>query len=430
MIPLYPLIGALILVVLYTLLTLEVAHRTVVALIIAGLVFCINLLLRFGSYRELIESVDIDTILLLMSMMIMVSVLSRTGFFSYLASHILSRYFNKPYMLAVVLTSTTALVSAFIDNVTTVLIISPIVIEITEKLRIDPRPLLLMIVFASNIGGTATLIGDPPNILIGSHADLGFMDFIYNVAPAILLSFVVFLVTIRYIFKNWFRDFRRNLGEISLREVKYYVAINKAEVEKVLAPFIIVIILFTLEDTLGYPPAVPALIGVSILLVIFGRKIDIESVLHDVDWTTLVFFMAMFMIIKGVEQLGLMNAIAQGILQYSSNYVILIVLIVWVSAFVSAFVDNIPFVMTMLPVIDILGNHISGGATSLYWALSLGSCLGGNGTLVGASANVVVAGIADKHGYPISFKSFLKYGMTVMIITVFVSTIYLLARYT
>lgn len=429
MIPVYPLIGAGILIALYILLTLEVAHRTIVALIMAGVVLLINIFLGYGSYTVLLNSVDIDTILLLMSMMIMVSILSETGFFSLIASRILSRLFNKPYKLAIVLSGVTALISAFIDNVTTVLIISPIVIEICERIRIDPRPLLIMIVFASNIGGTATLIGDPPNILIGSHAELGFMDFIYNVAPAILLVFLVFALIIRIIFGKWFAEYREKLRKISLESVKYYVSIDKKKLEKTLIPFLLVVLLFTLEDFIGYPPAVPALIGVGILFILIGKKVDIEEILHRVDWTTLVFFIAMFIVIKGVEELGLMESIAYGIIGFSTDHRILMLIVVWVSAFISAFVDNIPFVMTMLPVIDVIANNVAYDITPLYWALSLGSCLGGNGTLIGASANVVVAGIAEKHGYHISFGGFIKYGLSVMIITILVSTIYLLIRY-
>ena len=422
-------IGGLVLVVLYILLTLEVAHRTVVALIMAGIVLLLNVIIGFSSYIELLEGIDIDTILLLMSMMIMVSILSETGFFSFIASKVLIKYFNKPYQLVIILTGLTAAVSAFIDNVTTVLIITPIVIEVCQRIRIDPRPLLVMIVFASNIGGTATLIGDPPNILIGTHADLGFMDFIYHVTPAVLAIFLVFILVVRLIFRKWFKIYYEKIEGVERSRVAYSVSMDKRRVEIVLFPFLLVIILFILEDLLGYPPAVPALIGVGILFAMIGRDIDIDEVLHRVDWTTLVFFMAMFIIIKGVEKLGLMHAIAYGLLGFSSNKAILLVMIAWVSALISAFVDNIPFTMTMLPVIDIIAESVSYDITPLYWALSLGACLGGNGTLVGASANIVVAGIAEKHGYPISFKGFLKYGMIVTTISLIISTIYLLLRY-
>ncbi len=422
-------IGGLVLVVLYILLTLEVAHRTVVALIMAGIVLLLNVIIGFGSYIELLEGIDIDTILLLMSMMIMVSILSETGFFSFIASKVLIKYFNKPYQLVVILTGLTAAVSAFIDNVTTVLIITPIVIEVCQRIRIDPRPLLVMIVFASNIGGTATLIGDPPNILIGTHADLGFMDFIYHVTPAVLAIFLVFILVVRLIFRKWFKIYYEKIEGVERSRVAYSVSMDKRRVEIVLFPFFLVIVLFILEDLLGYPPAVPALIGVGILFAMIGRDIDIDEVLHRVDWTTLVFFMAMFIIIKGVEKLGLMHTIAYGLLGFSSNMAILLVMIAWVSALISAFVDNIPFTMTMLPVIDIIAESVSYDITPLYWALSLGACLGGNGTLVGASANIVVAGIAEKHGYPISFKGFMKYGMIVTTISLIISTIYLLLRY-
>jgi len=421
-------IGIGVLVVIYVLLTFEILHRTAAAILGAAVVMILNIAMRFTDFRTLLEGIDLDTILLLMSMMIIVSALSRTGAFDYLASTILSRFKTKPFALTAILSGFTAAVSAFIDNVTTVLLISPVVIEISRRLRIDPRPVLLSIVFASNIGGTATLIGDPPNIIIGSVAKLRFMDFIENLAPIVVVDFFVFLGVMRLLIRRWLEEYRRSARLDALAELGV-ASIEKGLLRRVLVCLGIVIVLFTLEDFLRYPPAVPALIGAGLLMALARKRISIEQVLADVDWSTLVFFMAMFIVIKGVEELGVMEFIAYGIVGYAKSLAALLMLILWVSAFTSAFVDNIPFVMVMVPVISSISAVLAIDPKPLYWSLSLGGCLGGNGTLVGASANVVVAGIADKHGYHISFKSFMRYGMPVMVATVAVSALYLIIRY-
>ncbi len=421
-------LGIGILALMYGLLITEKMHRTAAALFCAAVVAVLNVFLRFTSFDALIESVDMDTILLLMSMMIIVTILSKTGIFDYIAITILRAFLHRPYMLIVTLSTVTAVISAFLDNVTTVLLITPLVIEVSRMVRVDPRPVLLAIVFSSNIGGTATLIGDPPNILIGSAAELGFMDFIRNLTPIVALDFLAFLALLKVMNRGWIAEYNR----IVSRMVSLPHRNNEVDKELLRRTFIalaIVISLFVLEDFLGYPPAIPALIGVGILMLLVGERVSIEDVLKGVDWSTLVFFMAMFIVIRGVEDLGVVDFIAECICYASSNYVELVLIIVWVSALFSALVDNIPFVMTMIPVIKSVAASLAVDPTPLYWALSLGACLGGNGTLVGASANVVVAGIADKHGYHISFRMFSKYGMPVMLLTVALSSIYLIFRY-
>ncbi len=423
-------IGLGVLVAIYTLLTLEVAHRTVIALLGVAIVFILNILFGYADYGDLLRGIDLDTILLLMSMMIIVSVLSKTGIFEYMASNILRRYIYSPFKLIAVITAFTAFVSAFIDNVTTVLLITPITIEIFRRLKLDPRPALLAVVFASNIGGTATLIGDPPNIIIGSYAKLGFMAFIRNLTPIVIVVFLVSLIIIRKMFARWFKYFHKI--------VEYHrvsgtiIEVPKVEhslFRKVSVVLAIVITMFFLEDYFHYPPAVPALIGAGILLIMVRKSISLEEVLADVDWSTLVFFIAMFIVVKGVEELGFIDFLARGIASIGHGYIVLLMVIVWLSAIVSAFVDNIPYVMSMVPVIAKLGQILNVDVVPLYWALSLGGCLGGNGTLVGASANIVVAGIADKHGYHISFKYFLKYGMSITSVSILLSSIYLVLRY-
>jgi len=418
-------LGFSVLILLYALLTLEIVHRTVAALFTAAVVIVLNMVLRFVGFTDLINEIDMNTILLLMCMMMFVSILSKTGVFSHMSSALLRRLHAKPFTLIAVLSVMTATVSAFIDNVTTVLLISPVILEISRRLRIDPRPILLSVVFASNIGGTATLIGDPPNILIGSKAGLGFKDFIYNLTPAVVVSFLAFLGVMALLLHGWLSRYSPTSGRVG----EWVANVDRSLLRKALISLSVTLALFGLEDVFEYPPAIPPIVGIGILLMLARGKVRVEDVLSDVDWSTLVFFMAMFIVIRGVEALGVMDFIAGAIMSVAQGYAALLIVIVWVSAIVSAFVDNIPFVMSMIPVIARIATMASVTSTPLYWALSLGGCLGGNGTLVGASANVVVAGIAERHGHHISFRSFLKYGMPVMTVTVAVSTIYLIIRY-
>ncbi len=421
-------IGFAILIALYAFLVKEVAHRTVTALFFASIVIITDLILRFTDFSNLIEAINLDTILLLMSMMVIVGVLSETGVFSFMAEKITLKFYRRPFLLLSVLTTITAMISAFIDNVTTVLMIAPIILEVSRKLKIDARPLLLSIVFASNIGGTATLIGDPPNIIIGTAAHLGFMDFIYNLTPAITIVFLGFLVLMRVLYAPWLREYSQTVSTSNLG-IEKGEPVDKDLLTKVLIVFGTVIALFFLEDIFNYSPAIPPLMGAGILLLAARKQIHIDEALKKVDWTTLVFFVGMFIVIKGIEDLGVMDFIAKELTLVGSNYILILVLITWVSAVVSAFVDNIPFVMSMIPVIPAIASVIHGNPTPLYWALSLGGCLGGNGTLVGASANVVVSGIAERYGRPINFNYFLKYGMAVMIGTVTIATAYLIIVY-
>ncbi len=418
-------LGFAILVLLYALLTLEVVHRTVAALFTAAVVIVLDICLGFVGYSDLIHEIDMNTILLLMSMMMFVSILSKTGVFGYASSTLLRRLHARPLTLVAVLSAVTAMVSAFIDNVTTVLLITPVILEITRRLRVDPRPVLVSVVFASNIGGTATLIGDPPNILIGSRAGLSFGAFINNLTPAAMLAFLSFLLVMTILLRDWLRRYSPK-GEVIEVLVQ---GIDRKLLTKAFIALIVVLTLFGLEDLLKYPPAIPPLVGIGILLMLSRRRVRLEDVISGVDWSTLVFFMAMFIVIRGVEALGVMDFIASGIISVAKEYYSLLIIITWISAFVSAFVDNIPFVMSMIPVIAKISSIVSVNSTPLYWALSLGGCLGGNGTLVGASANVVVAGIAERHGHHISFIYFIKYGMPVMISTVIISTAYLILRY-
>ncbi len=419
-------IGFGILLLLYILLIKEYFHRTVAAGLTAALTLIVLILLGRRTYMEILEGIDVDTIILLMAMMTMVTIMAEANIFTYLAIKIINKTYKNPFLLMTILCLSTGIISGFIDNVTTVILMTPIIINIAKRIRIDPRPLLVAIILESNIGGTATLIGDPPNILIGTFADLGFNDFIVNLGPIVAIDMIVTLAILRLIFKDWFNMWKHRIRYFTIDET---IEINRPLMYKSLIIFSITIVLFLLEDTLGYPPAIPALIGAGLLLATASREVTIHRALEGVEWTTLVFFIFMFIIIRGVQILGVMDFIAGNIASLNISKEALIIVIVWVSAIFSAFVDNIPFVMSMIPVIQKLNMTLGIAGPVLYWALSLGGCLGGNGTLLGASANIVVASVAEKHGYDISFKYFLGKGMPIMIITVGLATIYLLLFY-
>ena len=422
----YVIIGFGILLFLYILLIKEYFHRAVAAGLTAALTLVVLILLGRHEFMEVLEGIDIDTIILLMAMMIMVTIMAESKIFTYLAVKIIKKTHRSPFLLMTILCLLTGVISGFIDNVTTVILVTPIIINIAERIRIDPRPLLIAIILESNIGGTATLIGDPPNILIGTFADLGFNDFIVNLGPIAVVDMVVALIVLKFIFKDWFNMWRHRARYFDIDEI---IEINRPLMYKSLIIFSITIVLFLLEDTLGYPPAIPALIGAGLLLAMASKEVTIHRALEGVEWTTIVFFIFMFIVIRGIQILGVMDFIAGNIASLNMSKDALIIVILWVSAILSAFVDNIPFVMSMIPVIQKLNIALGIGGPILYWALSLGGCLGGNGTLVGASANIVVASVAEKHGYDISFRYFLGKGMPIMVITVGLATVYLLLFY-
>lgn len=419
-------IGFLLLGLLYFLLIKEYYHRTVAAGLVASLTLIVLIMYGRYSYIEILEGIDVDTIILLLSMMTMVTIMAHTNLFTYLAVKIIKKTYKNPFILMAFLSLITGLISGFIDNVTTVILMTPIILDIAKKIHVDPRPLLLAIVFESNIGGTATLIGDPPNIIIGSAADLGFNDFLFNLGPIVAVDMILGILLLKFIFKDWFREWKYRTQKFNLHEE---IEVNKPLMYKTLFAFFLTIGLFLLEDKLGYPPAIPAVIGAGLVLTFASKEVTIHEALEGVEWTTLVFFIYMFIIIKGIQLLGVMDFIANSILALSLPKEALILLIVWVTAILSAFIDNIPFVMSMIPVIKYLNYSLGIHTPVLYWALSLGGCLGGNGTIVGASANIVVASMAEKHGYSISFKKFLKTGMPIMAVTVLASTVYLLLFY-
>ncbi len=410
-------------------------HRTLAALLGAALVLFISYTAGtfdkgyfILSFEDAIAAIDMNVIFLLMGMMIIVGVLKKTGVFQWLAykSYALAR--GNIYILSAILMFVTAFTSAFLDNVTTMLLMIPVTIEIAVTLKINPITLLLPEVFASNVGGTATLIGDPPNILIGSYANLTFADFVVNLTLICLICLAV--STVYYIW--WYR---RDYQKAEVKDVGRTIAYLKEEyriTNPKLATMGLVmlgftIFLFIIHGVLHMEPSIAALTGAMFLLVI--SRVDIVEMLeHEVEWPTLIFFIALFMVIAGAEETGLIQMIAEWVRDVSGgNLTIAVIMILWVSAIASAFIDNIPFTATMLPIVAFLNTSIPGAETGiLWWALALGACLGGNGTMIGASANVVTVGLAEKAGYHISFMHYLRTCWWPMIITVLLCNAFLL----
>ncbi len=431
-------IASLVLLVVYVLIAAELMHRTLAAFFGAALILFITYTAGtfdknyfILSFEDAMQAIDLNVIFLLMGMMIIVGVLKKTGLFQWLAykSYALAR--GNIFILSFILQIVTAVCSAFLDNVTTMLLMIPVTIEIAVTLKINPLTLLIPEVFASNVGGTATLIGDPPNILIGSYAKLTFAQFVINLG--LVCTVCLILTSLWYLWwykKGYLAAEVKDVG----RTIEYlkseYKITNKKLTVMGLGVLAFVIFLFIVHGVLHMEPSVAALVGAMVLLAI--SRVDIVEILeHEVEWPTLVFFIALFMVIAGAEETGLIQIIAEWVKDLSGgNLTTAIILVLWVSAIASAFIDNIPFTATMLPIVAFLNQTIPGAESGvLWWSLALGACLGGNGTMIGASANVVTVGLVEKAGYHISFMHYMKACWWPMMITVTISMVYLLLAY-
>ena len=424
-----------ILLLVYIIIALEWMHRTLAALLGAALVLFItytagtfNEGFFIISFKDAIHAMDMNVIFLLMGMMIIVGVLKKTGLFQWMAykSYAIAR--GNVFILSCILMVVTAVASAFLDNVTTMLLMIPVTIEIAVTLKVNPIALLIPEVFASNVGGTATLIGDPPNILIGSYAKLTFVDFLVNLTLIVAICIVVTLIYYVYWYKkSYLKAEVRDVGHtIEFLKQEYQIT-NKKLLFLCLGFLSFTIFLFVIHGVLHMEPSIAALTGAALLLA-FSRGNIVEMLEHEVEWPTLVFFMALFIVVAAAEETGLIQGIAEWVATVSrGNLTVAVLMVLWVSALASAAVDNIPFTATMLPIIAFLNNTIPGAENGvLWWALSLGACFGGNGTMIGASANVVTVGLAEKAGYHISFLYYMKACFIPMLITVALASVYLL----
>jgi Na+/H+ antiporter NhaD/arsenite permease-like protein len=359
-------------------------------------------------------------------MMVIASVLARTGFFDWLAIRSVRLSGGRPIRLLLILAVVTAVLSAFLDNVTTVVLMTPVTLSVAHRLGVSPVPYLISGILASNIGGTATLIGDPPNILIGSAAGLGFDQFLLNLAPVTLVIFLVYVVIAWGLFRGHLQvpDERR---EAALERTEESAIKDRGLLVRALIVAGATIFGFLIHSAIGVEPATIALMGAMVLMLIGG--LDPHKTLREVEWSTLFFFVGLFILVEAVVEVGIVGGIADALAQATDGQpLVATVGLLWFSAIGSAVIDNIPYTATAIPIVERLA--LSGiPAEPLWWALALGACLGGNLTIVGASANVVVANVAHRAGHPIGFFMFLRYGFVVVLMSLVISTGYLWLRY-
>ncbi|NOU96079.1 hypothetical protein GC093_23055 [Paenibacillus sp. LMG 31456] len=414
-----------IFLVIYGLIISEKIHRTIVAMI-GGL-----LMVAFGvvSQESALHHIDFNTLGLLIGMMIIVGITAETGIFKYVAIWSAKKVGGHPVRILIVLSIVTAVSSAFLDNVTTVLLMAPVTFSITRQLRVTPIPFLISQIMASNIGGTATLIGDPPNIMIGSAVkELTFMAFINNLS---LISFIILLATLPF-FVLLYRKQIQTTEELrlSVLELDEKVEItNPLLMKKCLAVLGLTIFGFFIHQLVHLESATVALAGAFLLLLITGEHY-LEEAFQKVEWTTIFFFIGLFVLVAGLVDTGVIATLAKHAMSITGGDVAKSsILILWLSAIASAFLDNIPFVATMIPMIQEMGAMGVDNLEPLWWSLALGACLGGNGTLIGASANLIVAGIAAREGHPITFMSFLKVAFPLMLMSIVIANLYIYLRY-
>jgi Na+/H+ antiporter NhaD/arsenite permease-like protein len=427
--------SVIVLLSVYVILSFEIVHRTAIALLGAAIILVIgistNLFSAQESFEFAVNSIDFNTIGLLLGMMIIVAILAETGIFQYVAVRASKASKANLWKLMLMLCTFTAVTSMFIDNVTTILLMVPVTISVFRVFKVSPIPFILAQVLASNVGGAATLIGDPPNIMIGSAANIDFSSFIIHMGPTIFVSFIVSLVLLRILFRKDLRSQVHNFEELQKEDEKKLVK-DKVLLKKSIVVLLLVVGLFVIHGSLHLEPSVIALGGAALLMVI--TKARPERVFHEVDWSTLIFFTGLFIIVGAAEHAGTIELLSSTALSITGGDPwFTLIMVIWLSALASAFVDNIPFTATMIPMIQTLNADPTIAGTfgnfqfsPLWWALSLGANLGGNGTLIGSSAGVVAAGLAEKNGYLITFNRFFRIGFPFMLSSVAIGTLILI----
>lgn len=418
----------------YGIIMAEKFNRAVLSLLGAGLMVLCGVL----TQQQAIAGIDFNTIGLLTGMMVIVAISQKTGMFQYVAIKSAKAVKGDPWGILVMLSVVTAVFSAFLDNVTTVLLIAPVTLLITDALGIKPYPFLFAQILSSNIGGTATLIGDPPNIMIGSAAGLSFYDFLVNLTPIIPIVMLTMVTVIWFMFGRGLHateDAKALVMQFNENDAIEDVLLMK----KSLFVLFLVISGFTVAHSFHLEPASIAMFGAALLLLLQTWGMDLsakdhayEEIMAEVEWTTIFFFVGLFIIVTGVEHTGVIRMLANKTLELTGgDFNATAGAILWVSAIASALIDNIPFVATMIPLIENMAPTFGGAdaLVPLWWALALGACLGGNGTLIGASANLIVAGFAQRAGHPIMFLQFMKHAFGLMLVTIAIAHIYLYLRY-
>jgi len=427
-------VAAVILVVTYVLVISDRFDRSIIAILGGGTMILSGVL----TQDEAIKGVDFNTIALLTGMMVLVSVARRSGIFEYLAIWSAQLVKGSPAGVLCLLSLVTAVVSALLDNVTTVLLIAPVTLSITQRLRVPPFPFLICEVLASNIGGTATLIGDPPNIMIGSAAGLTFNDFVLHLTPVILVVMACQVVATHLLWGRSTEATSAARAEVMALDAASAIVDRRLLVQSV-SVFVVILLAFVFARFIHLDPGTIALGGAATLMLVDNlahhREVQLQKVAGtygDIDWITIFFFVGLFVVVHGLEVTGALGVIAgQLVAAVHGNLALAASVILWASALLSAVVDNIPFVAAMIPLIKLLAPELGGDEAllPLWWSLSLGACLGGNGTLIGASANLTVAGIAQRNGIRFDFLTYSKYAAPLTLMSVAICQIYLWLRY-
>jgi Na+/H+ antiporter NhaD/arsenite permease-like protein len=419
-----------ILIGTYVVLLSEKIHRTVVALLGAGLMILSGVL----NQDQAIAGIDFNTIALLTGMMMIVAITRQTGVFEYVAIWSAKRVKADPMGVLIVLAMITAVFSAFLDNLTTVLLVVPVALLIVDKLDVSPYPFLISQIIAANVGGTATLIGDPPNILIGSATGLTFTDFLFTLGPVVAVLLVLIVIIFYFI---WGKSLKTS-PERRERVMRFRESDSITDprlLKQCLSVLFLVIAGFIIGEHYHIRPGTTAMMGGAVLLLVTsigtGSKAQsrrLHEALTEVEWPALFFFMGLFIVVGGVEHSGLLTLLGKKMMAATGgDMAITAISTLWISAIVSAAIDNIPFVATMIPLVKSMAPAFGGpeALTPLWWSLALGACLGGNGSLIGAAANVMVAGLGERAGHPISFGRFVKLGLPIMLITIVIANVYL-----
>ena len=415
-------LAGVVFLVAYALIASERFDRTLVALLGGLLVVALGVI----DQEEAFAAIDFNVIFLLAGMMVLAGGLSQTGFFEFVAGHAIHASRGEPFRLLIILSLITAVLSALLDNVTTVVLLTPVTLSIARTLKVSPFPYLISQILASNIGGTATLIGDPPNILIGSAAGLDFADFLINLAPVVVVILGAFLLIMRLVFGRSMEDDADRLDVIARLDPAAAIKDRRLMV-RALVVLAVTIAGFLAHSAIGLEAATIALLGATVLMII--GPLDPHEALRDIEWNTLFFFVGLFMLVEAVVHVGIVGGVADALATATGGRQDLATIgLLWLSAIASAVVDNIPYTATAIPVVERLA-ETGLAADPLWWSLALGACLGGNLTIVGASANIVVANLAARDGHPITFMQFFRYGFVVVLASLVISTLYLWLRY-
>jgi Na+/H+ antiporter NhaD/arsenite permease-like protein len=427
-------VASILFIATYAVIVSEKVNRAIVAGLGAGLMVTLGVL----NQETAVSGIDFNTLGLLVGMMVIVAITRGSGVFQYVAVWSAKKVNASPWGILFMLSLVTAVFSSLLDNVTTVLLIAPVTLLISHEMKIDPYPFLFAEIFASNIGGTATLIGDPPNIMIGSAVGLSFNDFLFNLAP---ITPLILAVTLGIIYLVWGRNMHASAeARERIMMFKEKEAITDVTLlKKSLFVIALVIAGFLLAHPLQLEPATIAMFGAGLLLLLSNLKNDAEEqseevhkIFGGVEWITIFFFIGLFITVKGIEEAGALDILADLVIDYTGgDLTVTALVILWVSAIASAIVDNIPFVATMIPLIKSMAPTFGGAENlmPLWWSLALGACLGGNGSLVGASANLIVAGFAERAGHRIKFLRFMLLAFPMMLLTIGIASVYVYFRY-